>query len=165
MKIRNILIGLPLALLIAATGFAGPKLASNSQPDIVDTAVAAGSFNTLAAALQAADLVDALKGDGPFTVFAPTDEAFSKLPEGTVENLLKPENKDQLIAILTYHVVSGELGSSDVVGADSATTLQGQSLDFATDADGVTVNEARVLQADVGASNGVIHVIDSVLLP
>ena len=164
MKTRNILIGLPLALLIAASGFAGTGM-SSSQPDIVDTAVAAGSFNTLAAALDAAGLVDALKGDGPFTVFAPTDEAFGKLPEGTVESLLKPENKDQLIAILTYHVVPGQLASGDVVASSSATTLQGDNVAFATDADGVKVNDARVVQADVGASNGVIHVIDTVLLP
>jgi uncharacterized surface protein with fasciclin (FAS1) repeats len=149
--------------MIAATGFAGSM--TSNRPDIVDTAVAAGSFNTLAAALDAAGLVDALKGDGPFTVFAPTDEAFSKLPAGTVENLLKPENKDQLTAILTYHVVPGKLASGDVVGSDSATTLQGDNLAFATDSDGVKVNGARVVQADVNASNGVIHVIDSVLLP
>lgn len=163
MKIRNILLGLPLALLIAATGFAGTM--ATTQHDIVDTAVAAGSFNTLAAALDAADLVDALKGDGPFTVFAPTDEAFGKLPAGTVENLLKPENKDQLVAVLTYHVVPGQLASADVIASSNAITLQGGNVAFATDSQGVKVNEARVLQADITASNGVIHVIDSVLLP
>ncbi len=151
-------------LLIAATAFAGSHMAVE-QSDIVDTAVAAGSFTTLAAALQAAGLVDALKGDGPFTVFAPTDEAFAKLPAGTVENLLKPENKDQLTAILTYHVIPGNLPSGTVVSTPGATTLQGGSLTFTAADGGVMVNDATVVKADINASNGVIHVIDSVLLP
>lgn len=132
--------------------------------DIVDTAVAAGSFGTLAAALGAADLVDALKSEGPFTVFAPTDAAFAKLPEGTVETLLKPENKDQLVAILKYHVVAGKVMAADVVGLEKATTLQGQSVKIDTE-DGVKVGGAKVTATDIEASNGVIHVIDSVILP
>ena len=136
-----------------------------AKKDIVDTAVAAGSFTTLAAALNAAGLIDALKGDGPFTVFAPTDDAFAKLPAGTVENLLKPENKDQLTAILTYHVVSGSLPASSVVSSAGADTLQGGALSFSTSGDTVRINDANVVSADIGASNGVIHVIDTVLLP
>ncbi|MEM9049069.1 MAG: fasciclin domain-containing protein [Pseudomonadota bacterium] len=133
--------------------------------DIVDTAVAAGQFDTLVAAVQAAGLVETLKGDGPFTVFAPTDEAFAKLPEGTVATLLMPENKDQLVAVLTYHVIPGKVMSSDIAGQTlSVTTVQGT--DIAIDAtSGVTVNEATVTAADVEASNGVIHVIDTVILP
>jgi uncharacterized surface protein with fasciclin (FAS1) repeats len=150
-------------VLIAAASFAGSMTAT--QPDIVDTAVAAGSFNTLAAALQAAGLIDALKGDGPFTVFAPTDAAFAKLPAGTVENLLKPENKAQLTKILTYHVVSGSLPSGAVASTPGATTLEGGDLSFTTSDDGVMVNNAKVVQVDINASNGVIHVIDTVLLP
>lgn len=149
--------------------FALGACASHSEPemkkDIVDTAVGAGQFNTLVAAVQAADLVDTLKSKGPFTVFAPNDAAFAKLPAGTVENLLKPENKDQLVAILTYHVVPGKIMSSDIAGkkADVA-TVQGDGL--AVDAmSGVMVNNATVIAADVEASNGVIHVIDTVLLP
>lgn len=135
-----------------------------AKKDIVDTAVAAGSFKTLTAALQAAGLVETLKGPGPFTVFAPTDEAFAKLPAGTVENLLKPENKEKLIAVLTYHVVSGKVMAADVVKLNSAKTLQGQSVMISTKS-GVMVDKARVTQADIECSNGVIHVIDSVVLP
>ena len=151
------------ALIAPSLGFAGDY--ATAKKDIVDTAVAAGSFNTLAAALQAAGLVDALKGDGPFTVFAPTDEAFAKLPAGTVENLLKPENKDQLVAILTYHVVSGSLPAASVMSATGADTLEGKTLEFSTSDGSVMVNNATVISADVMASNGVIHVIDTVLLP
>ncbi|MEM9605400.1 MAG: fasciclin domain-containing protein [Pseudomonadota bacterium] len=136
-----------------------------AKKDIVDVAVGAGSFNTLVAAVQAADLVDTLKGDGPFTVFAPTDEAFAALPAGTVEDLLLPENKDKLVAILTYHVLPGKVMSSDIAGKtlDAATV---NSASIAVDAtDGVMVNNANVVSADIAASNGVIHVIDSVLLP
>jgi uncharacterized surface protein with fasciclin (FAS1) repeats len=133
-------------------------------PDIVDTAVGAGSFKTLAAALKAAGLVETLKGDGPFTVFAPTDDAFAKLPAGTVETLLKPENKAKLAAILTYHVVSGKVMAADVVKLKSAATVQGQSV--TVDAtDGVKINGANVVKADIACGNGVIHVIDAVLLP
>lgn len=132
--------------------------------DIVDTAVSAGSFKTLAAALQAAGLVETLKGKGPFTVFAPTDEAFAKLPAGTVESLLKPENKAKLTAILAYHVVAGNVMAADVVKLKNAKTIQGQ--DVAIDArQGVKINDATVAKADVECTNGVIHVIDSVLLP
>ena len=152
------------ALALAAF-FAVATPANAQQADIVDTAVQAGSFQTLAAALQAADLIGALKGDGPFTVFAPTDAAFEKLPAGTVENLLKPENKDQLIAILTYHVVPGRVTASQVVNLDEATTLSEKTLTIHAGMGGVMINDANVVQADVMASNGVIHVIDTVLLP
>lgn len=136
-----------------------------SEKDIVDTAVGAGSFNTLVAAVQAAGLVDTLKGDGPFTVFAPTDEAFAKLPAGTIDNLLKPENKDQLVAILTYHVVPGKVMSADIAGKKAeVASVQGGAI--AVDATkGVKVDNAKVIAADVEASNGVIHVIDTVILP
>ena len=133
--------------------------------DIVDTAIAAGQFNTLVAAVQAADLVDTLKGDGPFTVFAPTDDAFAALPMGTVEDLLKPENKAQLVAVLTYHVVPGKIMSSDIAGKtmDLATVQGGELSVDATD--GVKVDNATVVAADIETSNGVIHVIDQVVLP
>jgi len=136
-----------------------------AQKDIVETAVDAGEFKTLAAALRAADLVDTLKGRGPFTVFAPTDEAFAKLPAGTVENLLKPENKDQLVAILTYHVVPGKVMAADVIKLKEAKTVNGKMLDIETKGDAVMVNDAKVTATDVAASNGVIHVIDTVILP
>jgi uncharacterized surface protein with fasciclin (FAS1) repeats len=135
------------------------------KADIVDTAVAAGSFNTLATALTAAGLVDTLKGDGPFTVFAPTDEAFAKLPAGTVEDLLKPENKDKLIAVLTYHVVAGKVKAKQVVTLDSATTVQGSNVSIKVKDGTVYVDGAKVIKTDIKASNGVIHVIDSVILP
>ncbi|WP_213608278.1 fasciclin domain-containing protein [Pseudoalteromonas sp.] len=135
------------------------------KKDIVDVAAANGSFSTLVAAVKAAGLVDTLKGDGPFTVFAPTDEAFAKLPAGTFENLLKSENKDKLIAILTYHVVSGKVMAADVVKLDSATTVQGQSVNVTANDGSVMINNANVVMADVKASNGVILVIDTVLLP
>lgn len=133
--------------------------------DIVDVAVAAGQFNTLAAALTAADLVDTLKGEGPFTVFAPTDEAFAKLPAGTVESLLKPENKDQLIAVLTYHVVPGKVKAKDVVKLSSATTVNGADVAITVVDGSVRVDNATVLKTDIKASNGIIHVIDAVILP
>lgn len=136
-----------------------------ANEDIVDTAVAAGDFKTLAAALDAAGLVETLKGPGPFTVFAPTDQAFAKLPAGTVENLLKPENKDQLVAILTYHVVPGEVMAADVVKLDEAKTVNGKMLKVHTDGGTVMINDATVTAADIPASNGVIHVIDRVVLP
>jgi uncharacterized surface protein with fasciclin (FAS1) repeats len=132
--------------------------------DIVDTAVAAGSFKTLAAALKAAELIDALKSKGPFTVFAPTDEAFDKLPAGTVETLLKPENREKLAAVLKYHVVSGKVTSGEVVKLQSAATLNGKSVKIDA-VSGVKINDATVVKADVLATNGVIHVIDRVLLP
>jgi uncharacterized surface protein with fasciclin (FAS1) repeats len=135
-----------------------------SAADLVDTAVA-GKFNTLVAAVKAADLVDTLKGAGPFTVFAPTDEAFANLPAGVLEDLLKPENKAKLQNVLTYHVVPGRVMARDVVKLNSAKTAQGGSLNIKTSDGGVMVNNARVVKADVPASNGVIHVIDTVILP
>jgi len=153
---------LAIALVISAgLSVAGSKAASK---DIVDTAVAAGSFNTLVAAVQAAGLVDALKGDGPLTVFAPTDEAFAKLPKGTVESLLKPENKDKLIAVLTYHVVSGQIMSGDVKPG-SVKTLQGGSFEVTAQKGKIMIDQATVISADIKTSNGVIHVIDEVILP
>ncbi|MFA0349014.1 fasciclin domain-containing protein [Vibrio sp. 10N.222.55.C6] len=135
------------------------------KKDIVDVAAENGSFNTLVAAVKAAGLVETLKGDGPFTVFAPTDEAFAALPEGTVDMLLKPEHKDKLIAVLTYHVVPGKIMASEVMKLDSAVTVQGEAVMVGIDHGNVMVNKAQVVMADVEASNGVIHVIDAVLLP
>ena len=137
----------------------------SKEKDIVDTAVAAGKFKTLAVALKAADLVEALKGKGPFTVFAPTDEAFAKLPKGTVETLLKEENKAKLIAILKYHVVSGKVMAKDVVKVKSAKTLQGQSVKVKASDKGVMIDGANVVKTDIACSNGVIHIIDAVILP
>ncbi len=148
----------------AALALAVPAIAGSNSKDIVDTAVNAGTFNTLVAAVTAADLVDTLKGDGPFTVFAPTDEAFAALPEGTVETLLKPENKDQLVAILTYHVVPGKVMSTDLSDDMTAATVQGGEITIDLD-NGVMINDANVVAADVVADNGVIHVIDKVILP
>jgi uncharacterized surface protein with fasciclin (FAS1) repeats len=144
---------------------AEPAPAAEAPKDIVDTAVAAGSFETLVAAVQAAGLVETLKGEGPFTVFAPTDEAFAKLPAGTLEDLLKPESKDTLTSILTYHVVPGKVMAADVVGLDSATTVNGEDLSIEVEGDTVMVDGAAVVQADIECSNGVIHVIDSVIMP
>lgn len=155
-------IGAALAFGLADTTSAGKP---EAKKDIVDTAVDAGSFKTLAAALEAGGLIDALKSEGPFTVFAPTDEAFKKLPKGTVENLLKPENKDQLVAILKYHVVSGKVTAKQVVKLEEATTLNGKKVHISTCEDGVKINESKVVKADIHTSNGVIHVIDQVLLP
>ena len=151
-----------LALTLSTTGLAAQGAASR---DIVDTAVANGSFTTLATALKAAGLVETLKGPGPFTVFAPTDAAFAKLPAGTVESLLKPENKDKLRRVLTYHVVAGKVGAAEVVKMTSAKTVAGDLLTIRASGGSVEVNDARVITADVAASNGVIHVIDTVLIP
>ena len=149
---------------VAALPFAFLSINGNAL-DIVDTAVSAGQFNTLVAAVEAADLVTTLKGDGPFTVFAPTDEAFAALPEGTVENLLKPENKEQLISVLTYHVVAGKIMSSDIAGTTAMVeSVQGAELDVNA-TNGVTVDGATVVTADIETDNGVIHVIDRVVLP
>ena len=147
-------------LALAGNGFS----MHHKKADIVDTAVSAGSFNTLVAAVQAAGLVDTLKGEGPFTVFAPTDEAFAKLPDGTVATLLLPENKDQLVSILTYHVVPAKVMAADVATGE-APTVNGKPLAVVVAGDGVMVGDARVVKTDVSASNGVIHVIDTVLLP
>ncbi len=154
---------------LAAASIAAPlalgALAAKAA-DIVDTAASNADFETLVAAVKAADLVDTLKGEGPFTVFAPTDDAFAKLPEGTVEDLLKPENKDQLVAVLTYHVVPGKVMAGDIMGKQTmAETVQGQSLEIDATGAGVMVDNASVVQADIEASNGVIHVIDTVVLP
>ena len=153
-----------LLVLVAVQAGAGHH-GMKAKKDIVDTAVGAGQFNTLAAALDAAGLVDTLKGDGPFTVFAPTDEAFAKLPEGTVESLLEPENRDQLVAILTYHVVPGKVQAAEVVKLSKATTVNGADVSIAVADSGVRIDNANVVATDIGASNGVIHVIDTVILP
>jgi len=155
---------LALAMTLSLGAYAGEKGDYKDKKDIVETAVAAGSFSTLAAALEAGDLIETLKGEGPFTVFAPTDEAFAKLPEGTVEELLKPENKEQLVAVLTYHVVAGKVMTADVVELEEATTVNGAKVKIDTE-DGVKVNESNVIKTDIKAKNGVIHVIDAVLLP
>jgi uncharacterized surface protein with fasciclin (FAS1) repeats len=154
------------AVAIAVIGMAvGGTFARTDRQDIVTTAVEAGQFKTLAAALDAAGLVETLKGPGPFTVFAPTDAAFAKLPEGTVENLLKPENKDKLTAILTYHVVPGAVKAEQVTKLSEAKTVNGSMVKVSADAGKVMINDASVVQPDIEASNGVIHVIDRVILP
>ena len=152
--------------LIAAVAFTAPALAGDSK-DIVETAVGAGSFKTLAAALKAADLVDTLKGEGPFTVMAPTDEAFAKLPEGTVETLLKPENKEKLVAILKYHVIPGKALAADVIKLDGhdVKTVQGEKAKIAVKDGTVMIDNAKVVKTDIECTNGVIHVIDAVILP
>jgi uncharacterized surface protein with fasciclin (FAS1) repeats len=139
--------------------------ATKAESDIVDVAVNAGSFSTLVAALKAANLVETLKGDGPFTVFAPTDEAFAKLPAGTVESLLKPENRAKLRAILTYHVVPGKVLAKEVAGLSAAKTVQGQSIKVTVKGGTAMVDNATVVKTDILAANGVIHVVDSVILP
>jgi uncharacterized surface protein with fasciclin (FAS1) repeats len=150
---------------IAALALGAFVSTSAMAADIVDTAVGAGSFKTLAAALGAADLVETLKGDGPFTVFAPTDEAFAKLPAGTVETLLKPENKAALTGILTYHVVPGKVMAAQVVGLKGAKTVNGQRVDIKVEGSTVMVDGATVVKTDIACDNGVIHVIDAVILP
>lgn len=156
--LRKTLLTLSTAIALTAATTAA------KAADIVDTAMNAGTFNTLVEAVKAADLVDTLKGEGPFTVFAPTDEAFAKLPEGTVEDLLKPENKDQLVAVLTYHVVPGKVMSGDISNGMTPETVNGETLTIMTK-DGVKVDEAFVVTPDIEAENGVIHVIDKVMLP
>ena len=153
-----------LLTLIAAFAWAVPKH-TGGKKDIVDTAVAAGQFNTLAKALQAAGLVDTLKGSGPFTVFAPTDAAFAKLPAGTVQDLLKPENKQKLVSILTYHVVPGEYMAAQVVKDKELKTVEGQPVTISTGGGKVKVDNANVVKTDIVCTNGVIHVIDSVIMP
>lgn len=167
---KRLFAGTVLFAILAVVAAPGSTRAEVADPltstDIVDTAVGAGQFKTLAAALEAAGLIDALKAAGPFTVFAPTDEAFAKLPAGTVESLLRPENKEKLKSILLYHVVSGNVPASEVVKLDgrSVKTLQGSSIKVRTK-NGVQVGNASVVKTDVMASNGVIHVIDTVLIP
>lgn len=151
------------SLVLATSVFAGNY--GKKQSDIVDTAVAAGNFTTLAAALEAGGLIETLKADGPYTVFAPTDEAFAKLPDGTVEMLLLPENKDKLVEILTYHVVPGRVNAVEVVTLTSATTANGSTVAIRVQEETVFINDSRVVATDIGASNGVIHVVDTVILP
>ncbi len=159
---KRIAIALALSLLsLSLTASAG----SMDKKDIVDTAVAAGNFKTLAAALKAAGLIDTLKGPGPFSIFAPTDEAFAKLPAGTVDELLKTENHDKLVAILTYHVVAGKVMAKDVVKLHEAKTVNGKEVKIMAEGGKVMVDNANVVKTDIACSNGVIHVIDSVLLP
>jgi uncharacterized surface protein with fasciclin (FAS1) repeats len=164
MNLKNISLSF---VFVTGAFFAGHAFAGSDteQKDIVDTAVAAGSFETLAAALTAGGLVDTLKSEGPFTVFAPTDAAFAKLPAGTLETLLKPGNKDQLVSILTYHVLAGKVMAVDVVKLQSATTVNGEDVTIRVEDGKVYVNDAMVTVTDIGASNGVIHVIDTVLIP
>lgn len=163
---KKLAIAFVTALSLAACGSSSatkaPTAPAVAQADIVDTAIAAGSFKTLVAAVQAADLVDTLRGPGPFTVFAPTDDAFAKLPPGTVDALLA--DKAALTAVLTYHVVAGKVTAADVAGLTEATTVQGGTIKIDTSS-GVKINDATVTTADVMATNGVIHVIDTVLLP
>ena len=154
-----------LATSLLYISIASTSIAGGHSKDIVDTAVAAGSFETLVTAVAAADLVDVLKGEGPFTVFAPVDAAFNALPEGTVESLLKPENKSKLAGILTYHVLSGKVMSSDIIGKKLKVTMVNGSTAEIDATDGVKIDGANVIQADIETSNGVIHVIDAVILP
>lgn len=163
-----------LSLLVLVTVLFGGAMYSNagshdgdkaSKQDIVEIAAGSEDFETLVAAVQAAGLVETLQGDGPFTVFAPTDEAFAKLPEGTVENLLKPENKDQLVAILTYHVVPGKVTAADVVKLKEAKSVNGKGIPIMVEGESVKVDNATVVKPDIMASNGVIHVIDTVIIP
>ena len=165
MKLARITALAAFGLLMAVPARAQTALAMNTDMDIVETAINAGQFETLVAAVKAAGLVEVLQSEGPFTVFAPTDDAFAKLPEGTIADLLKPENKDKLVAILTYHVVPGRVLAGDVVKLDSAETVQGQSVSIKVKDGKVWVDGAQVVATDVTASNGVIHVIDSVILP
>ncbi len=158
--VRGISIALVLGLVVVSSA---PLQAA--EKDIVDTAVGAKQFSTLVAAVQAAGLVETLKGEGPFTVFAPTNEAFAKLPEGTVATLLKPENKEKLIAVLTYHVVPGKVMAADVVKLSKAKTVQGKEVTITVADGGVKVDKANVIKTDIVTSNGVIHVIDAVILP
>jgi uncharacterized surface protein with fasciclin (FAS1) repeats len=153
------------SLLVGVVAMATAQTANAQGKDIVDTAVAAGSFQTLVRAVQAAELVDTLKGTGPFTLFAPTDAAFAKLPSGTVEELLKPENKSKLQAVLTYHVVPGTVMAADVIKVTTAKTVNGQSLAVNAKNGAVMVDNAKVIKTDIVTSNGVIHVIDTVVLP
>ncbi len=155
----------PLFCVIALAGMTAVTHAADEKKDIVDTAVAAGSFKTLAAALKAAGLVETLKGPGPFTVFAPTDEAFAKLPEGTVETLLKPENKAKLVDILTYHVVAGDVPASAAMKLTEATALNKKPITLEVKDGSLYLNKSKVTTADVKCSNGTIHIIDAVLMP
>jgi uncharacterized surface protein with fasciclin (FAS1) repeats len=165
--ICGVIFTLPVVALAGGYGRAKDKMGAMEmeKADIVDTARSAGSFNTLIAALQASELTDTLRGEGPFTVFAPTDEAFARLPAGTVDELLKPENKSKLQSILTYHVVSSNVMSSDAAKLTSAKTVNGQSFKISRSGDGLMVDDANITKADIAASNGIIHVIDRVIMP
>jgi uncharacterized surface protein with fasciclin (FAS1) repeats len=171
MKKTSIISAVMIIALLPGIAFAGSyektaqKAESMKTMDIVDTAISAGNFNTLVQAVKAADLVDTLKSPGPFTVFAPTDEAFAKLPAGTLTDLLKPENKAKLQSILTYHVVAGNVMSTDAVKLTSAKTVNGKSFSIRSADSGLMVDEATVIKADIKAGNGIIHVIDTVILP
>ncbi len=154
-----------IVVLLFTLSLAIAAVASAQEKDIVDTAVEAGSFKTLATALQAAGLVETLKGPGPFTVFAPTDDAFAKLPKGTLDDLLKPENKEKLASILTYHVVPGKVMAADVAKVKKTKTVEGSEITIKTKGQKVMVDKANIVQADIMASNGVIHVIDAVIMP
>jgi uncharacterized surface protein with fasciclin (FAS1) repeats len=156
---KKTIVSISSLLMIASLLGAAPK------KDIVDTAVGAGSFKTLVAAVKAAGLVDTLKGEGPFTVFAPTDEAFAKLPKGTVESLLKPENKQKLVSILTYHVVAGKVKAKKAAKLDSAKTVNGAKITIKPSGKSLLINKSKVVKADIKTSNGIIHVIDAVLIP
>lgn len=164
---KRILVGLSLVLVLALTVAAcgGDDSSEEATADIVDTAVAAGDFTTLASLLESSGLAETLKGDGPFTVFAPTDDAFAAVPAETLESLQQPENADQLEAVLLYHVADGEVASSDLSDGQEIETLQGGMLTVGVTDDGVTIGDATVVQADVEASNGIIHAIDKVLIP
>ncbi|HEU0153779.1 MAG TPA: fasciclin domain-containing protein [Arenimonas sp.] len=164
---RKSLLAAMMAAVVATPAFAGHHEEGKaiSAGTIVDVAASNADFETLVAAVKAAGLVETLSGDGPFTVFAPTDDAFAKLPAGTLENLLKPENKDQLVAILTYHVVAGKVTAADVVKLDNATTVNGAVADVTVSGSTVKIDEATVTATDIKASNGIIHVIDTVILP
>ena len=172
----RIVLALTLTLAVSLAAYAGncktatkkhatQEVAAKKSADIVDTAASVDDFSTLVAAVKAAGLVETLKGSGPFTVFAPTNDAFAKLPEGTVESLLKPENKEKLISILTYHVVPGKVMAKDVVGLSSAKTVQGSKIDIKVKDGAVLIDNAKVVKTDIETSNGVIHIIDSVILP
>ncbi len=162
MNAKSTFLIVAIAIGLVTSAYAGSH---GTKKDIVDTAASAGSFSTLVAAVKAAGLVETLKGEGPFTVFAPTDEAFAKLPEGTVEDLLKPENKKKLQGILTYHVVSGKVMAADAVKLDSAATVNGKNFMISQKDGSVFVDDAKVIKTDIKATNGVIHVIDTVILP
>ena len=171
MRTKALFISTLLGLALVGCAKDAPEASSTTpaakatSPDIVAVAAGAGQFNTLVAAVEAADLVETLQSPGPFTVFAPTDEAFANLPPGTVDTLLLPENKDKLVEILTYHVVPGKVMAADVIKLDSAATVEGQPVSISASDSGVRVNDANVIKTDVMASNGVIHVIDAVLIP
>ena len=169
MKTKSLTRAAALALVIVfavGSAYAGNYgKVYNAQPNIVQTAIAAGSFSTLVTAIKAAGLVDTLSQPGPYTVFAPNDEAFAKLPAGTVENLLKPENKSDLVALLTYHVVPGKLMAQDVTQLSMAKTVNGKDVNIALQSGAVKVDQAQVIKTDIETSNGVIHVIDEVILP